>query len=1207
MAHLSLSFLGPFRVALDGEPLTGFKSNPVRALLAYLAVEAERPHPREMLAGLLWPDWPDRSALSNLRHVLSSLRRIIGDPQPPIQSGASLFLLISREAVQFNAESDHDLDVRTFGELLAGQGGEQPSMERLERALALYRGSFLEGLSVADSPTFEEWATLRREQLAQQLLTALERLAAGHEQRGECAQAEKYARQQLEVDPLREEAHRQFMRALALGGQRSAALAQYQTCRRLLSRELGVEPEQETTALYERIRQEATVGVGPAALPELPLVPEVTIPEPVEAPEAPRPLFVAREEELAQLERWLGMALAGLGRVGFVVGEPGSGKTLLLQEFTRRAMESRADLVVASGNCNAYSGLGDPYLPFLEILGMLTADIEARCAVGGIGREHARRLRALFPTAVQALLDSGPGLVDLLLPGAALLARAQVLAAGSAPWRRRLEEVMLRRGAGGGSARPSQIDLFQQVTRVLQAIARERPLLLVLDDLQWADAGSISLLFHLGRRLVGYPLLIVGAYRPEEVAAGREGQRHPLEPVVHEFERTWGDVCLDLSRTERRRFVEALLDSEPNHLGPAFREALYRHTGGHALFTVELLRGLQERGDLRRDESGLWVEGPSLDWEQLPTRVEAVIVESIGRLPREWQELLAVASVEGEEFTAEVLARVRGMEEREVLRCLNGGLSQEHRLVAAQSVLRLGGGRLSRYRFRHFLFQHYLHQGLNAVERAHLHEEVGSALEALYGAVPGPALASSSAAATPLQLARHFQEAGLTSKAAAYLQQAALADMSRWAWPEAVAHSAACVQLLQTLPQSPERLRAELLAQFCLASFTVGARGWTALESGRAYERAHELAQQVGEESWLFRVQIGLGHSYLFRGKIQRARQLQEPWLNRREPEFRAPQIAFTLLVCGDFAAAREYLERVPPPEEVGEPSIDTAQLMAYLLWYLGYPDQSLRMAVVALALAHKSEWPDIYMCWVLSETGTILPQLRRDVRAAQEGVAAALRVAEHATSFFERADTILQGWVVAQSGRAVEGIARMRQGLAAYRSSGEELRRPHWLALLAEGYALAGRTEEGLGAIAEALEHVERTDERYYEAEVHRLKGELLRQRAREQGGKMQDAGETSPCFLPPASCILPPSPEACFQKAIEVARRQEARSWELRATMSLCRLWQSEGKIKEAREALAAIYGWFTEGFDTPDLQGAKALLEELGAGEGESTGQE
>jgi DNA-binding SARP family transcriptional activator len=258
MARLSLSLLGPFQAMLDGKPIVAFESNKVRALLAYLAVEADRPHPREALAGLLWPDFPDQAALSNVRYALSALRQAIGDRQaePP-------FLLISRDAVQFNLASEAWVDVLDLGLRIANAGlGRdrsapidcQSAIESLKSAIALCRGSFLEGFSVGDAAPFEEWALLKREQLARQVFQVLHCLATAHERRGEYDQAQAYAWRQVELEPWNEEAHQQLMRLLAQGGQRSAALVQFHICRRLLAKELDIEPGPDTVALYERIR-----------------------------------------------------------------------------------------------------------------------------------------------------------------------------------------------------------------------------------------------------------------------------------------------------------------------------------------------------------------------------------------------------------------------------------------------------------------------------------------------------------------------------------------------------------------------------------------------------------------------------------------------------------------------------------------------------------------------------------------------------------------------------------------------------------------------------------------------------------------------------------------------------------------------------------------------------------------------------------------
>jgi tetratricopeptide (TPR) repeat protein len=430
-------------------------------------------------------------------------------------------------------------------------------------------------------------------------------------------------------------------------------------------------------------------------------------------------------------------------------------------------------------------------------------------------------------------VESGPDLIDLFVPSTPLVRRAKAFAqrpVGPA-WLAQLEELVARKSVVPSSPNLQQSALFEQYSQVLRALASQRPLLLALDDLQWVDGGSTNLLFHLGRRIAGSRILIVGAYRPAEIAQGRpaatpvatpvlakaemapegERERHPLEPIVNEFKRTFGDIEVDLHQAAGRQFVDAFLDSEPYQLGAAFRETLYQHTAGYPLFTVELLRGMQERGDLVRDEEGRWVEGPALDWGMLPTRLEAAIAERIGRLPNRLRDALAVASVEGETFTAEVVARVRLADEAEMVRCLSDTLGRRHRLVSARGVLRMGNQCLSRYRFRHILFQKYLYNSLDPVERIHLHQAVGTALEMLYEED------AEAIAAVALQLARHFQEAGIAQKAVAYLRQAGERAQRLYANQEAVEHFRRALALLEGTPaDEPWRKRQrEMTAQIC--------------------------------------------------------------------------------------------------------------------------------------------------------------------------------------------------------------------------------------------------------------------------------------------------------------------------------------------------------------------------------------------------------
>lgn len=477
------------------------------------------------------------------------------------------------------------------------------------------------------------------------------------------------------------------------------------------------------------------------------------------------PGFVGRQRELNKLQEFMSRSLAGQGQVLIVAGEAGGGKTALVRTFADRAQGAHPDLLFAMGNCNGHTGLGDPYLPFREILAALIGINEEKAAQISRDERNADCLRRTLICSAQILVEVGPELVGAFLPGARLLATVGKVVVQKAGWLGELEKlVMLRRehcitGAPG----IEQSRIFEQYTNVLNALAAQQPLLIFVDDLHWADSASISLFFHLSRRIEHSRILLVGAYRPEDVLLPRNGDRHPLEAVLAEIKRYCGDVWLDLGQTdaaEGRAFIDQLVDAEPNRLDAGFRQALFKHTEGHPLFTVETLRTLQERGDLRKDGQGLWCAQPVLNWQSLPTRVEGVIEERIGRLEADQREILHVASVEGEAFTAEVITQVQQLPQRKLLQSLGQDLQHRHRLVLEKGETRVGRRWLSAFRFAHALFQQFLYDTLAVGQRRLLHGEVARALEMLHDGDIGEICS---------QLARHYELAGEDDKAVAYL------------------------------------------------------------------------------------------------------------------------------------------------------------------------------------------------------------------------------------------------------------------------------------------------------------------------------------------------------------------------------------------------------------------------------------------------------
>jgi predicted ATPase len=425
---------------------------------------------------------------------------------------------------------------------------------------------------------------------------------------------------------------------------------------------------------------------------------------------------------------------------------------------------------------------------------------------------------------------------------------------------------------------------------------------------------------------------------------------------------------------------------------------------------------------------------------------------------------------------------------------------------------------------------------------------------------------------------------------------------------EATAHLTKGLELLKTLLDTPERTQQELALQTTLGSTLIAIRGWAAPEVERAYTRALELCRQVEEPRQLFPVLWGLWAMYIVQAECRMAHELGEQLLSSAQ-SLQDPALLLqahfalgnTSFWRGELAAARSHLEQgiaLYDPQQhrslaslyAVDPGMFCRGYATWVLWHLGFPGQALKLSYETLTFAQDLSHPQSLALALLF--ASVLHLYRREEQAAQERAEATIALSnEQGFPFYLAWGTIVRGWTLVEQGQRDEGIAQMRQGWVAHQATGAKMAGPHLLALPAEAYGKAGRVEEGLAVLAEALAIGDKTEERYYEAELYRLKGQLTLQKFQVSGFKFQVENSSESGVR-----SLESEAEECFQQAIAIARKQQAKSLELRATVSLARLWQQQGKHHEARNILSGIYSWFTEGFDTADLKEAKALLDEL-----------
>ncbi|HET7666370.1 MAG TPA: hypothetical protein VFK56_09925, partial [Mycobacterium sp.] len=500
--------------------------------------------------------------------------------------------------------------------------------------------------------------------------------------------------------------------------------------------------------------------------------------------------------------------------------------------------------------------------------------------------------------------------------------------------------------------------------------------------------------------------------------------------------------------------------------------------------------------------------------------------------------------------------------------------------VAAEFLHQRGTPPEATYRFKHALIQDAAYQSLLKSTRQQHHQRIATAIEAQF-----PETVESQ----PELLAHHYTEAGVIAQAVFYWLAAANRALHRHANQEAANHATRGLELLATQPDTPQRAERELALQQVLApalSFVIGPHSVEHIHA-----RAYELAREVGAASAMFPALSGLAYGKILRGQMREARALAEEYLELAESQDDALvlaaghwMLAYTAWWQGDIREAlshsRKGLKFYNPDQHLAgiaaynqNPGIVCGYLHGLANWVLGYPTQASE--AMEQTLAHAKELRHPYSIGIVLLFSAQLAQLRREPEPARLHAEEALNVStESGAPALALWCLLPRGWALAQQGEVAAGIAEIRESMDRRRAFGMRAVWPWYLALVAEAYGLTGDFDAGLRALDEALDWVRRNDERLYLAEVHRIRGELLLRQP------VSDPAEA----------------ETRFEQALAVARDQEAKSWELRAAMSLARLWLCEGRRDEARQLLAPVYAWFTEGFDTADLIEAKALLNEL-----------
>ena len=839
--------------------------------------------------------------------------------------------------------------------------------------------------------------------------------------------------------------------------------------------------------------------------------------------------LVGRERDLDILLDGFERCKSGRGQVFSVVGEAGLGKSRLLYEF-RKAVTNE-DATFLEGNCLSYSR-NLAYHPIVDIL-------QSFFNLNEGDRESEIREKVAGGLKVVGLDEktTGPFILELLS-----VKDSGIEAVSTNPHARKQE-------------------ILETVKRILLKSSEKRPLILAVENLHWVDQSSEDALKFVFVGISGAPILMIFTYRPE-------------------YTLTWGGrsyhnqmSLYKLSNSESLKLMGNLLGTED--IERDLENLLLEKTEGVPFFIEEFVKSLRDLKVIERVDGGYRMK-KGTQTVTIPSEIQDVLTARLDALPEGVKQAAQIGSVIGREFSHDLIAKVTALPESELLARISA-------LKESELVYERGVYPEVTYVFKHALVQDVAYDSLLKNVRQRYHGQVADILEAHF-----PEIVESQ----PDLLGYHLTEAGQPERAVTYWQKAGENAIRRAAHVESLVYFDRALESLSALPESLDAFHQEVQIRISVGPILLVTKGYAAQEVKINYSRMIELCDHIGDKQKYCQALAGLSVFHLVRSEYHKSLDICEELLNIAQNEneesleiwaYRGMGNAHFWL--GDFHLSKGHFEQVFKlynPRKIynvayvsgSHVTLHCLLYDALLLEWLGFPDRAVKRSQEALNFANEEFDP--FNLAAASIFAANLHYSRRDIKLTQEYAQAAIKLStDKGFPFWIAVGSILLGWTIALQGNSKDGVLLIHNGLKAHKATGAEQFKPWGKVALAEAYMRGGQIKESLETIEEAIAFIERTNERFIETEVIKLKGELLIAQSSDNQAEA----------------------EACFNKAIEIAQGKEAKYFELMATMSLCRLWRNEGKRQAAREKLAEIYGWYTEGFDTPYLQEAKALLDELG----------